>query len=81
MANEKLMIDSSILIDYFRKTDKSKTKLVSHFKLYEQLYIYSVTEFEVLNGATESQTEFWEGMLTRLVVLNFDSYPRQTALC
>jgi tRNA(fMet)-specific endonuclease VapC len=73
MADEKLMIDSSILIDYFRKTDKSKSKLVSHFKLYDRLYISSITEFEILNGATASQKEFWEGMLARLIVLNFDS--------
>ena len=79
MADEKLMIDSSILIDYFRKTDKFKSKLVSHFKLYDQLYISSITEFEVLNGATALQKEFWEGMLARLIVLNFDSIAARKA--
>lgn len=79
MADEKLMIDSSILIDYFRKTDKSKSKLVSHFKSYKQLYISSITEFEVLNGATEAQREFWEGMLVGLIVLNLDSLAARKA--
>ena len=79
MAGEKLMIDSSILIDYFRKTDKSKSKLVSHFKVYGQLYISSITEFEVLNGATKSQKEFWDGMLARLIVLNFDGVAARKA--
>ena len=61
--NNKLMVDSTILIDYFRKTDKTKTNLVSHFKQYNDLYISSVTEFEVINGATEKHLEFWNGML------------------
>jgi predicted nucleic acid-binding protein len=55
MADKKLMVDSTILIDYFRKTDKANSKLVAHFKNYDQLYISSVTEFEVVNGAPLSQ--------------------------
>ncbi|CAN5698464.1 type II toxin-antitoxin system VapC family toxin [soil metagenome] len=73
MAHEKLMIDTSLLIDYFRKTDKANSTLVTHFKQYNHLYISSVTEFEVFNGATETHKKFWEGMLTRLIILNFDS--------
>lgn len=67
------MLDSTILIDYFRKTDKSKTKLVSHFKQYNHLYISSITEFEVINCATEKHLEFWNGMLPKFTVLDFDS--------
>lgn len=29
MADKKLMVDSTILIDYFRKTDKEKSRLVN----------------------------------------------------
>lgn len=73
MADKTLMVDSTILIDYFRKTDKAKSRLVSHFKNYERLYISSVTEFEVVNGATEAHLEFWDGMLARFIILDFDS--------
>jgi tRNA(fMet)-specific endonuclease VapC len=51
MAGEKLMVDTSLLIDYFPKTDKNNARLVAHFRNYRQLYISSITEFEVLNGA------------------------------
>ena len=71
--NSELMVDSTILIDYFRKTDKAKTKLVSHFRQYKNIYISSVTEFEVINGATEKHLEFWNGMLLRFKVIDFDS--------
>lgn len=73
MADKKLMVDTSLLIDYFRKTDKNNARLVTHFKNYGQLYISSITEFEVLNGAKQSHLDFWNGMLPRFNVLNFDS--------
>ena len=67
------MLDSSILIDYFRKTNKAHSRLVSHFKNYDRLYISSVTEFEVVNGATKAHLAFWDGMLARFTVLDFDT--------
>ncbi len=67
------MVDSTVLIDYFRKTDKANSKLVSHFRNYDQLYISSVTEFEVINGASQVHLQFWDGMLTRFTILDFDS--------
>ena len=73
MADKKLMVDSSILIDDFRKTDKANSKLVSHFRNYERLYIYCVTEFEVVNGATKEHLQFWDGMLAMFIILDFDS--------
>ena len=73
MADKKLMVDCTILIDYFRKTDKANSKLVSHFRNYEHLYISSITEFEVVNGATEQHLKFWDGMLARFTILDFDS--------
>ncbi len=70
---DKLMIDSTILIDYFRKTDKNNSRLISHFKNYNRLYISSVTEFEVINGATAEHLDFWDQMLLRFSILDFDS--------
>jgi len=73
MADKKLMVDTSLLIDYFRKTDKNNARLVTHFKSYGQLYISSITEFEVLNGAKQLHLDFWDGMLPRFKILDFDS--------
>src|SRR5438094_9005891 len=77
--NDKLIVDSTILIDYFRKIDKSKSKLVSHFREYNNLYISSVTEFEAINGATRKHLEFWNGMLSRFDILAFDSKAARVA--
>lgn len=67
------MIDTSIIIDYFRKTDKNNARLISHFKNYGQLYISSITEFEILNGAKQVHVDFWDGMMPRFTILDFDS--------
>lgn len=67
------MIDSTILIDYFRKTDKSKSKLVKLSMNYDKIYISTVTEFEVINGASQAQLNFWNQMLKGFTILDFDS--------
>lgn len=72
MADKKLMIDTRILIDYFRKTEKAKSKLVAHFLEYDQIFISTITEFEIYNGAQKIHQNFWEGMLSRFTVLDFD---------
>lgn len=67
------MVDSTILIDYFRKTDKNNSRLVNHFRNYDKLYISSVTEFEVINGSTSEHFQFWNKMLLRFTILDFGS--------
>lgn len=41
MADKTLMIDTTLLIDYFRKTDKAKARLVQRSQQFEQLAISS----------------------------------------
>ena len=67
------MIDTTLLIDYFRKTDKSKSKLVQLSERFDQLAISTVTEFEVYSGATVTQLTFWNELLSEILVLPFDS--------
>jgi tRNA(fMet)-specific endonuclease VapC len=67
------MIDTSLLIDYFRKTDKFKTRLVQLSQQFDGLAISSVTQFEVYSGATSAQLNFWNELLAEIIVLPFDS--------
>jgi len=73
MADSILMVDTSLLIDYFRKTDKSKARLVQLSEQFGQLAISSVTEFEVYSGATSMQLTFWNELLFEVVVFPFDT--------
>jgi tRNA(fMet)-specific endonuclease VapC len=80
MADEILMVDTTLLIDYFRKKDKSKTRLVQRSIQFPQLAISSVTEFEVYSGATSSQLDFWNKLLAEILVFPFDSKAAQAAI-
>lgn len=73
MADKKLMIDSTVLIDFFRKTDKSKARLTHLFNEYDLLFISAVTEFEVLSGVSALHMPVWNGITARIIVLDFDS--------
>jgi predicted nucleic acid-binding protein len=79
MEEEKLIIATSIVIDYFRRTDKEKSRLVHHFRTFQNIYISSITEFEIYNGATEAHIEFWNKMLKHIIVLDFDSLAAKEA--
>ena len=81
MADKKIMVDSTVLIDYFRKTDKSKSTLVKLSMNYDKIYISTITEFEVINGVTQAQLDFWNQMLRGFIILDFDSKAaRQAAI-
>lgn len=67
------MVDTSLLIDYFRKTDKEKSRLIQLSSRYETLAISSITEFEVYTGATPAQVPFWNEILEEIIVFPFGS--------
>lgn len=59
MVRHVICLDSSVLIDYFRKKNKRKTFF---FEL-SQTYRFAVsvmTKLEILCGATEAQQLFWK---------------------
>jgi predicted nucleic acid-binding protein len=72
MAINRLLIDTSILIDHLRKPDKQKTVFYQLAPKYE-FVISSVTEFEFSVGSTPRNEEFIDELLTNLPVLPFDS--------
>jgi tRNA(fMet)-specific endonuclease VapC len=80
MANQIILVDTSILIDLFRKTDKSNAALVS---LVRQGYSYSIsaiTEYEIYTGTTSSQVDFWDDFLKQTNVLTFDKAVAKVAV-
>ncbi len=72
MADKIVLANTSILIDYFRKTDKSKSTLVKLFDEGNDFCISAITEYEIYSGTTELQTAFWKEMLKMTMVIAFD---------
>lgn len=69
MAGQVVLLDTSVLIDYFRKTDKARTVLHKLAQEGGELRISVITEFEVFVGATRDQLDYWGQMLQRMVIM------------
>jgi len=80
MADKIILIDTSILIDLFRKTDKSNAVLISLVKQGYTYCISAVTEYEIYTGTTSEQLEFWDTFLQTTEVLPFDKSTARIAV-
>ena len=80
MANNLILVDTSILIDYFRKSDKSNSVLIALFDQGYDFSISAITHYEIYSGATALQLPFWNDLLNRTKVLPFDNLISQIAV-
>ncbi len=80
MANKIILADTSILIDYFRKTDKSNAVLIYLFDQGFDFTISAITHYEIYSGTTTRQLPFWQSLLQNIKVLAFDQKVAQTAV-
>ncbi len=54
MANQLILVDTSILIDYYRKTDKANSVWVALVRQGYEFAISAITKYEIYSGATAS---------------------------
>lgn len=72
MENQELIcLDSSILIDFFRKKDKTKSFFFELTKTYSLFAVSIITEYEILVGSNYETNLFWEDFFERVTVLPF----------
>ncbi len=79
MAREIICLDTSVFIDYFRKKVKEKTFLYQLFSQKYKLCTTSVTIFEIYQGSTETQVNFWDLLFDNIHVYSFDDEAAKTA--
>lgn len=80
MAGELILLDTSILIDYFRKRKKSKSTFYLLYK--EKQYSFAVstiTVYEIMVGSSSDQKKFWSDLLTDFDIFSFNTEIAQTA--
>ncbi len=80
MAGKIILADTSILIDYFRKTDKINSRLIALFDEGYDFNISAITHYEIYSGATSAQLLFWKSLLARSKVLAVDQMVAQAAV-
>lgn len=53
-----ILIDTSVLIEYFRKQDKTKTLLYELAGQYSEIHVSTITKFEIWVGNRPQQSDF-----------------------
>jgi len=80
MADKIILVDTSILIDYYRKTDKEKSAWYNLLRQDYSFAISTVTKYEIYSGATASQLAFWDNVLQAITVMPFDEISVDSAI-
>src|SRR4051812_31793635 len=80
MADKVVLVDTSILIDYYRKTDKNNSAWVALVRQGYEFAISAISKYEIYSGATQSQLTFWDSVLQAVSVIPFNEACVDTAI-
>ena len=80
MENELICLDTSVLIDYFRKTKKENSFFYNLSNGYSQFAVSVITEFEIYCGVKPDQRSFWDNLFSQFQILPFDSQTNKEAV-
>jgi len=75
-----ICLDSSVLIDYFRKTNKTNSLLFKLQEEYTGFAVSIITEYEIYVGSKPNQMSFWDNLFQGITVLPFDEKACMNAL-
>ncbi len=75
-----ILVDSSVLIDFFRKRNKSKTLFYQLSENNYELAISVITHYEIGIGNREIHYDFWSKLLRNLHCLPFTAECSQKAV-
>jgi len=72
MENAIICLDTSILIDYFRKTKKENSILYQLSNTYSKFAVSIITKFEVYCGCKQEHMSFWDQIFNDFQIIPFD---------
>ena len=67
-----ILLDTSILIDYFRKKNKEKTILYHLFSEEEDFAISVITKYQLMLGSNHLQDLFWIALLQKVNIISLN---------
>jgi len=73
MENQVICLDTSVLIDYFRKVNKSKSFFYELTKEYDLFAVSAITEYEIYCGSNVDQDLYWDDFFNKIISLPYDS--------
>ncbi len=75
-----ILLDSSILIELFRKKNKEKTLFYHLSQTEDNFCISSITNYEIGIGNRQSHTAYWGNLSDNLKILSFDKSCSEKAI-
>lgn len=69
MESEISCLDTSILIDYYRKTDKKNSFFFKLTAAYQIFAVSVITEYEIMIGSSQDQHIFWNPFFDKVTIL------------
>lgn len=75
-----ILLDSSILIDLFRKRNKKKTLFYQLSYTFNDFYLSAISYYEIGIGNRASHFPYWEALSNQLTVIALDKACSTTAI-
>ncbi len=73
MAKQVILLDTSILIDFYRKKNKEKSKWFELLQTGKSFAVSVITQYELLTGCNQEQMLYWNRLFNEITVLPLDS--------
>jgi tRNA(fMet)-specific endonuclease VapC len=81
MGDKLALLDTSILIEFFRETDKRNSRFYELSDTFDSFCISVITEYEIFIGATSLiQKDYWKNFLEKVNIISLDSEIIHTAI-
>jgi predicted nucleic acid-binding protein len=72
MENRIVLLDTSVLIDLFRRKVKENSYFYQLSREYQKFAVSTITRFEIFIGQTDIQNEFWNNFYQKVKIIDFD---------
>lgn len=80
MESSVICLDTSVLIEFYRKKDKSKSFFFELAGRYDEFAVSTSTEFEVYIGSDPGKDLFWDEFFRKVVSLPYNSLVNKQAI-
>jgi len=75
-----ILLDSSVLIELFRTTNKENTLFYKLSSRENDFLISIITHYEIFTGSNDKQDSFWKEFLDTVEILDFDIQSSEQAV-
>jgi len=75
-----ILLDSSVLIDYFRKVNKEKTFFYKLLSAYNGYAISVIVHYEIIKGSNQRQANFWNNIFADFFIFPYTVLTNTSAL-